>query len=167
MHHELSLIPNWTLLIQLGLFLASFLVLHFLVFKPYQALLHARHEKTIGLKEKAEEAQQKALQYKEEYEIFMRAERKKIAAFADEERRKISEEERLIIQTSRDQVAGELGSLRQRVNQEKDQARKELTPLIPEYSSLIASKLTGQKIKIPSTKFDSTKGASADQPILS
>lgn len=167
MHHDLSLIPDWTLLIQLGLFLASFLVLHFLVFKPYQELLHARHEKTAGLKEKAEEAQVKAQQYKEEYEVFMRAERKRISTFADGERQKISEEERTIIQAARDSVAGELGALRQKVGQEKEQARKDLTPFIPELSSLIASKLTGQKIKIPAGKTEAQKGSSTEQPTLS
>lgn len=166
MHHELSLIPNWTLLIQLGLFIASFLVLHFLVFKPYQALLHARHAKTVGLKEKAEEAQVQALKYKEEYETFMRAERKKIAAFSEGEKRKVSDEERTIIQAARDKVADELGALRSKVNSEKEQARKELAPTIPEFSSLIASKLTGQKIKVTASKTDTKKGASAEQPSL-
>lgn len=167
MHHELSLIPNWTILIQLGLFLATFLVLHYLVFEPFQELLHTRHSKTTGLKEQAEATRQKAAQFKEGYEAFMKAERKKISAFAEEERRKVSHEERTIIQAARDKVAQELSQLRQRVSQEKEQVRQELTPLIPEYSSLIASKLTGQKIQVTAGKVEAMKGVSADQPTLS
>ncbi len=166
MHHEFSMQLDWTALIQLGLFIASFLVLHYLVFRPYQALLHARHEKTAGLKEKAEHAQEEAKKLKEDYENFMRTERKKVTTLVDEGRRKIADEERTIIQTARDQVAAELGSLREKVKVEADAARRELTPQIPEYASLIASKLTGQKVHVTASKVDAKKGAGSDQPTL-
>ncbi len=152
--------------IQLALFLASYATLHFLVFKPYQALLHARHEKTAGLKEKALEAQEKATKYKEDFEVFMKTERKKVGEFSEKERSKTAGEEMKTIQAARDEVAGELGALRQKVKTEADQARNDLMKLVPDYSSLIASKLTGQKIKVTGVKLDDKKGAATDQPEL-
>lgn len=166
MHHEFVLIPDITIVFQLGLFLASFLALHFLVFKPYQALIHARHEKTTGLKEKALEAEEKAKKFKEEYETFMKGERKKVAGFLEEERRKTSDAERGVIQAARDEVAGELGALRKKVDEEAGAARKELLKLVPDYSSLIASKLTGQKIKVTGVKIGNKEGPASDQPVL-
>lgn len=166
MHHEFALLPDWTIGIQLALFLASFMTLHFLVFKPFQTLLHARHEKTTGLKERAVGAQEMATKFKEDYETFMKTERKKVAEAADKERAKTAAEEMKTIQAARDEVAGELGALRQKVKAEADQARGELLKLVPDYSSLIASKLTGQKIKVSGVKLDSLKGSASDQPEL-
>src|SRR5437868_2662854 len=103
-----ALIPNFTLLIQLGLFFASWAVLHFLVFRPYLALVHARHEKTAGLKEKAIADREKAERLKNDYETFMKAERKKITTWTDAERKKIAEEEQQTIQAARDEAGRDL-----------------------------------------------------------
>ena len=60
MHHEPSLLPALMegtyiplkMLIQMGIFFASWATLHFLVFKPYVGLIKKRKEKTTGLLEK-------------------------------------------------------------------------------------------------------------------
>jgi len=151
MQHEPSLIPNFTLLIQAGIFFASWLVLHTLVFRPYVALLKARREKTVGLLDKAARARVKTAQLQQEYETFMKAERKKIVEWTDEERKRINEAERKIIAQARDEVGGELQGLRAKIATDTERARKDLLPQIAEYSSYIVSKLVGYTVKVPPT----------------
>src|SRR5688572_33239449 len=128
MHHEPSLIPNFTLLIQLGIFLASWLVLHTLVFKPYVALIEARRSKTTGLVERAAKAKSRAAQLQAQYEQLMKEERKKVTAWTDAERKKVGDAERDIISAARDEVAKELQVLRGKLQADTEKARKDLLP---------------------------------------
>jgi len=151
MHHEPSLFPNFTMFIQMGIFFASWAVLHFLVFRPYVALIKLRKAKTVGLLEKAERDRVEAAQLQEKYETFMKAERKKIVAWTDEERKKINDAEREIVSAARDAMGKELSGIREKIKTQTDQARKELLPQIGEYSSHIVSKLVGYTVKVPAT----------------
>ena len=146
--HGPSLFPDYTLFIQLAIFLASFLVLRALVFKPYLQLLALRRERTIGLQEKAAKDMERAVKLEADYENFMRAERKRIAQWSDDERRKIAEDERRIVQSAREAAADELLAVRKKIATDAEQARRELTPLVNEYSSQIASKLLGRKVSV-------------------
>ena len=165
MGHEPSLAPDITLFVQMGIFFLSWLVLHQLVFKPYLALLELRHAKTTGLKEQAIADEEQALQIRARYESFMKEERKKISAIVDEEKGRVAEEEREIVQKVRTKSAEDLRTLRGQVQTEYDRARKELLPHVGEYSSHIASKLVGYRIEVPNQGFDISK-ATAIQPTV-
>jgi F-type H+-transporting ATPase subunit b len=146
--HGPSLFPDITLFIQLGIFLATFLVLRALVFKPYLHLLALRRDKTVGLQARAAKESERASKLQADYENFMRAERKKIAQWSEEEQRRVGDEERKIVQTARDGAAVELQGVRQKISADAEQARRELAPLVNEYSSQIVSKLLGRKITV-------------------
>ena len=163
--HEPVLLPDVTLFIQLGIFFACYFVLKFLVFKPYLALLNHRREKTIGLREKAVAASERTEKLRADYETFMRAERKKVAGWTDEERKKVSDEERRIVQEARDQVATDLAALRTRVATEVERARRELMPSVAEFSSQIASKLVGHKVRISPTTAEAGKSPSTEPTV--
>src|SRR5262245_7314670 len=110
--------PDSTLFIQLGIFLASFVVLKFMVWDPYVKLIHLRHSKTEGLKEAAEKAKVDALTLKNEYEAFMKNERKRVSNWTEEERKKIQSQEKEIVSAARDEVARHLESVRAKINAE-------------------------------------------------
>ena len=148
MGHTPVLIPDWTLLLQMAIFFACYFVLRFLVFKPYLALLRARKAKTVGLREQAAGDRQRAEQLQEQYDAFIKAERKKLSTWTEEERKRVNDEERKIVQDARDAVGNELQTLRTKIQSDYDRARKELLPLISEYSSQIVSKLTGKKVTV-------------------
>lgn len=151
MHHEPVLVPDLTLFIQMGIFFASYFVLNALVFKPYLALLKARREQTVGLREAAERDRENAEKLKLEYETFMKAERKKISAWQDEERKKIQDEERTRIQTARDQAAKANEAARAVLDEEKAKAFQSLQSSVNEFSSAIVSKMLGRKIQVSGT----------------
>jgi F0F1-type ATP synthase membrane subunit b/b' len=148
MGSESELLPNATLFVQLGLFLICYFMLKTFVFGPYLRLLELRREKTSGLKEKAASDSIRAEKLKGDYDAFMKTERRKLSGWLDDERKKVSEEARSIIQGAREGVAVELKGRRAQIQKEAEEARKQLAPLVGEYSSLIATKVVGRKIKV-------------------
>ncbi len=161
MEHETSLVPNWTLFIQMAIFLASWVTLHFLVFRPYLALIIRRHEKGAGLKEKAASMTERAKALRDQYEIRLKEIRNRISLWVEGERKKIAEEEKGVIQKARDAASSDILASRNAMNVAVGNARKELLPKIEEYSSQIVSKLVGYHVDVPkkfaeSAKFEET-----------
>lgn len=151
--------PDYTLFIQLGIFLACFVVLKFMVWDPYVKLIHLRHSKTAGLKEAAEKAKVDAQRLKTEYETFMKNERKRVTTWTEEERKKIQDQEKDIVSNARDEVAKHLDAVRKNIDADTAAARKELEPLVADFSSRIVSKLVGYNVTVPT----STKHANKEQ----
>ena len=142
---EFSVDPK-QIAVQFGLFGASYAVLKTVLFNPYVELLHLRKEKSTALKEKIAAARVRIAHLKEEYDGFLKGERKKISTWQDSERQKVAEEERAIIEKARNQVADQLSKSRKEVDDQVALARKELLPLVSDYSGRIVSKLTGKQI---------------------
>lgn len=165
MGSQAVLIPNFTLFIQMGLFFISYALLHFLVFVPYLRLHDARRAKTSGLKEKALQEREKAEKLREEYDTFMKAERRKAAAWTDEEKKKVAEEERAIISQARDSVGEELKKAREATAQETERVRRDLAPQVVEYSSQIASKLLGRKVSVSASSAASAKRTNTESTV--
>lgn len=165
MHGAPNISPDFTLFIQMAIFFASWLVLHFLVFKPYLALIEARRAKTVGLVDQAAKARVKAAQMETDYDVFMKAERKKITDWADGEKRKIGEEERDIVGKARAEVTIELETLRKQVGSELEEARHNLLPHVADYASHIVSKLVGYHVKVPTTATEVKKKTDAESTV--
>lgn len=159
-------IPNWTILLQLGLFFISFYFLNTFLFKPYLALLDARKAKTSGLKEKAihDKAQAEKLQHS--YEAFMRGERQRLSKWTEEERKKISEAERHEVQRARNEASEVLKKARVELQGAVAKARTELNPMVAEYSSQIASKVLGRKINISGSQVDTHARAPEAESVI-
>ncbi len=164
MHHEPVLIPNMTLLIQVGIFFACYFVLDSLVYRPYLALLRARREQTIGLKAAAEKDRAEAERLKASYEAFLKSERKKIGAWADEERKKVQEEERSRIQSARDAAAKTSEAARVVLEEETQKARKSLDGTVLEFSSAIVSKMLGRSVQVSPSVSKQDKGVETAVP---
>lgn len=148
--HAPAVSVDITLLYQLGLFLVSFFVLRFFVYRPYLELLSKREAQTSGLQEKSAGAIDKAAQLEQKYESFMREERQKIQAWADEKRRAAGNEEQAIIQTARNKATEELQVARGKIKADAERVHADLTPMVAQYSSELASKLIGREVKVTS-----------------
>lgn len=152
-----ELLPNYTLFIQLALFFGCYFMLKTFVFGPYLALLEHRREKTIGLREKASQDRQRAEALRVQYESFLKSERKKLVSWTDEEKKKIADEEKTIIQESRASVGKGLQTLRERLQLDMQKTREDLAPMVTEYSSQIASKLLGRKVNVSGVSMNRTE----------
>jgi predicted DNA-binding protein (UPF0251 family) len=80
----------------------------------------------------------------------MKVQRKEVAHWLDEEKKKVADEERALIEEARNKVAKELAASRKAAEEQLDIAKKELLPLVGDYSSKIVAKLTGKKVTISS-----------------
>ncbi|MBY0371827.1 ATP synthase F0 subunit B [bacterium] len=146
--HEPVLTPDLTFFIQMGIFFATYFVLNHLVFKPYLALLKARREQTVGLTEAAEKDRAEAVRLQREYELYVKAERQKNAAWADEERKKIGAHEQSILQTARSAASAANDAARASLEEETQKARRSLESSVQEFSSAIVSKMLGRKVQV-------------------
>jgi len=146
---DLNLLPT-QIGIQLGIFFASYTVLNKVLYKPYLELARARQAKSTDLKAKSAHQKEELQKFKEEYEVFMKKERKEVAHWVEEEKKKVAEEERAIIEAARNKVAKELAESQKQVEEQINIARKELLPTVGEISSKIVAKLTGKKVTISS-----------------
>lgn len=148
MGHTPVLIPDYTLFIQLAIFLATYLVLRTFVLKPYGELIEKRHERTTGLREAAEKNRQEAERLREEYERFMIEERRKVAHWVEQQRHKTAEEEKAILADARAATGAEIDSVRGRVLTEVEAAQEALTAKVPEFASLMASRVLGYAVHV-------------------
>lgn len=151
--------------IQLALFLSSFAVMKILVFKPLIELFHIREHKTHGFKEEAEQTKHKVAKLKEDYGAFIKAEHKKNSTWLEEEKKKITDEEQKIVQSARDEASKRLEDLRRQIGTDTTKARTELTPMISDFASRIASKLIGKAVNITGDKVDLKKNK-AERPVV-
>lgn len=137
-----------TILIQAGIFVACYGVLRSLVFGPYLKLLEARHARSTELKLGAEQRAADAEKLKEQYETLMFSERRKIQQWIDNERGKIADEERAVIQRARDSSAEMLRNFRLQLAQQTADVRKTLLPKAGEFASQLASVILGKKVVV-------------------
>lgn len=153
-------------LIQLALFLASFVAMKVLVFKPMLELIHVREHKTHGLKEEAEIAKQKSAKLKTDYDTFLKTEHKKTSQWLDEEKKKITAEESKIVQSARDEASQKLEGIRKQISGDTEKARGELAPLISDFASRIATKLVGKTVKISGADTAGLKKNLNNRPVV-
>lgn len=138
-----------TILIQAGIFVACYGVLRLLVFGPYLKLLEARHARSTELKSDAERRAADAEKLKEQYETLMLSERRKVQRWVDNERRKVADEERAVIQRARDGSTEMLRNFRLQLTRQTVDARKALLPKVYEFASQLASAILGKKVVVP------------------
>ena len=93
-----------TFYIQFAIFVAIFLIVPALFFKPFQKLIEARHQKTVADRERAEELVKQANAKLEEFKTRMTEER--LRARAEHERviAEVKAEESKIIGVARDEA---------------------------------------------------------------
>lgn len=148
MDHGPVLIPDSTIVIQIGLFFTAYGLMNHLVFKPYLSLLKIRRGRTSDLVKQAGKDRLRAQELTVSVDHALREERKKINQWLDDEKKKISEEERLILSKARQQASLELETARVKIGEEVAEARQKLAPMVQDYASQIATRLLGRKVTV-------------------
>ena len=132
--------------IQLVLFLVTYLILHFVLFKPYFAAYNERISRTMGRAELAEKylAESQALQG--EYENKARQLSAQYKAIFDESRLKAQKESDQTVSQARQAAKSQLESMKQKIRGELENARKDAQKEIPTVTSAITSRLLGKEL---------------------
>jgi F0F1-type ATP synthase membrane subunit b/b' len=138
-----SLGINSTVWIQLCLFLVTFIILNFLVFRPYFAAHFERHKRTAGAKEDTSAilATNESLQH--EYERKARDVNDKSRLAFEKAKNEALQEQANILGQARESASTQVKMSRERLEKELAAARSQLTQEVREIGVIIANKLIG------------------------
>jgi F-type H+-transporting ATPase subunit b len=137
---------NETVLPQLLIFLYAYIILYFLVFKPYLAAYNVRKEATVGSQENA---QQIALETKDlhfKYEQKAKEINHQIKSIYDNARREAGKLQEEIIQKARAEADLLMKQNRTELTKAVGQTRDELKKTIPDLSQAISNRLLGKEV---------------------
>jgi F-type H+-transporting ATPase subunit b len=132
--------------IQLAIFLAAFLVLRSLVFKPVMALFDAREAAMEGSKREAETLEADANQKREQSEAELRSVRQKSNEDRDKLRNAAQQHARELAEKARRENTATLGSAKAQLESEAKDARQNALNDAPALARQIAEKLLGRSV---------------------
>jgi F-type H+-transporting ATPase subunit b len=138
---------NSSLFIQVGLFIFLMLVLNQIFFKPFLRFLEERQEKIQGDERKAVKLQEKAEQYRVQFEEGLHTGQVQ----ALDEKGRIQEagtqEGKLMVDTVQQEVAGEMPKIKAQIAQESQQVMTELERQQGAMAKEIAEKILGRSLQ--------------------
>lgn len=143
-----SLGVDETLWMHLACFLASYLALTQLVFKPYLKAFHEREKRTVGNEEHAARLIEQAQDLHGQYEQRAKVINSQIKLAFDSSRGEALKEYDRLLQAARDQATKLLEETRAGLSKEIQNARKTLSGEVPAISLAIASKLAGKDLSV-------------------
>jgi len=142
----MSLLPDYTIIVQLGIFLFTVLIINVLLFKPVLKTLAERDSRTRGNEDEAEALSKKTEIKVHSYERRLTAARQRAA----EERRRIvkegADEERSRLDQARDVSVRQVEEAASQVAAERDAARADLSRQVQALAVEIASKVAGRQL---------------------
>jgi F-type H+-transporting ATPase subunit b len=144
----ISLGINPTLWVQLAIFLVTFAVLNFVVFKPYFKAFEERERRTVGSKEGTEQILIETSQLQSQYETEARQINDQIKSVFDLARQTAVADQAKIVNEARDQSAEKIKFSRADLEREIVVARQTLRKDITDIGSSITEKLIGKEASL-------------------
>lgn len=142
----LQILPDLTLLIQIGLFLVFIWVMNRLLFRPALGVLEERDQQIAGSREKAAELEARVAEAIASYEARIRETR----AEAERERVRLTQEaaqeEARIAAEGREQASQATEKIRAAIASETSIARRELEGQARGFAALIAERTLGRRV---------------------
>jgi F-type H+-transporting ATPase subunit b len=133
-----------TIFIQALLFLFLFVVLHFLLFKPWLEVKERRAARIGGALADASKLCEQADEAEASYEQRLAKARDEAMSLRSDSRREAEGEEAEIVGTARREAAAELESRKQTLEREVEQARGELSSRVEALASDITQQILGR-----------------------
>jgi F-type H+-transporting ATPase subunit b len=140
-----SLGLNWTLFVQMGVFLVVFVILKAVLFEPYFAAYRQRKERTEGQAEAAERYVHEAKDLEAKYAIRAQEINAQYKAIFDKNRSETMKECDRVIQDARGRAKSWTEQARTKIEKEVRDAKQQLSPDIPVISQMITAKMLGKE----------------------
>jgi F-type H+-transporting ATPase subunit b len=137
---------DWTIAIQLGLFLVMLVVCNKLLFQPYLRLRERRAEGIEGARAEAERMTAEADAKLTDYEKQLAAARSRASDEARKIRAEAAAHEREVTGAARATAVASIEEARTRVRTETEAARKELLPRAEQLGREMASRILGREV---------------------
>ena len=142
----LTVIPDWTVSIQLINFLFLIWVLNLILYRPIRKVLIQRKDKVTGLEESIEAATKDVQDKENAYATGIKDARAKGMEAKEKLLAEAADEERQIIEKINEKAQAELTSVREKVAKEADDARAALMKEVDGFAEAIGQKILGRAI---------------------
>ncbi len=138
---------NYTILIQLVMFVALVLILNKILYQPIFRIMDERRRLIDGNLEEAERLNREAQKALEEYEKALVEARQKAVKMVNEAKAKALEEQREALASVRREFEQTMAELKERLAKEEEEARKKLRQTVNVLAILIAEKILGRRLE--------------------
>ncbi len=135
---------NSTVYFQMILFSITFLVLNFLIFKPYLRAAEERESRTFGNEDAAQSLLDEARKLNEEYEKEAKELNAKLKTFFDDARTEAKKQYDEIVSSARSDADKTLSSSRAELAQQVEKARSEMKNQVGQVGEEMAAKILGK-----------------------
>jgi F-type H+-transporting ATPase subunit b len=142
----ITVIPNWTTIIQAANFLILVFILNIVLYRPIRNILVQRKEKIEGLEQTVDNATGDLVEKETTYANGIRDARKKGMQEKDALINAASEEEKEIIAKINADALAELNAVKEKVAQEADAAREALMKEVDTFANEIGAKILGRAV---------------------
>lgn len=142
----IDLLPNQTFFVQAGLFILTYLVLNFCVFKPVLRIIARRRELTLGAERESAELNARAETLIQEYTRGLQEARAQGIALKDKSLKEGQEESQVLLTQAREELEAHMEKTRQEISKETVEARLGLRKYTRELSRELVQKLLGRKV---------------------
>ncbi len=138
---------NYTILIQMAIFIALVLVMNKVLYQPFFRLMDERKRAVDGNLEEAKRLNQEAEKLLSQYEERLVEARQKAIRMVNEAKVRAVEEQREALAEVRREFEQTLTQLKAQLEREKEEARKKLRDTASFLAVLIAEKILGRRLE--------------------
>lgn len=142
-----SLGIDYTLFIQLGIYLVTFMVLYVTVFKPYYLASEERRKQTSGSFELAEQAEESIRRTQEKYQTRARQINDEIALVFKEQRTLAAKEAETLFEDANKKAKDILSQAQQKLSDQLEQTQPQLNLISKDVSAVIIEQLLTKRGK--------------------
>lgn len=142
----LTVIPDWTLFIQIANFLILIWVLNLILYRPIRNVLIRRQEKINGLEESIDVSHRDVQEKEQAFASGIREARMKGLEKKEVLLSEAAEEEKKILAKINEKAQADLAEVREKLAGEKDSVRAELMQKIDDFAQTIGQKILGRAI---------------------
>jgi len=142
----ITVIPNWTTIIQAANFLILIFILNIVLYRPIRNILIQRKEKIEGLEQNVDNATSDLAEKEATYASGIREARKKGLKEKDALVNAAADEEKAIIDKINAEALAELNAVKAKVAKEVDVARDALLKEVDSFANEIGAKILGRAV---------------------
>lgn len=141
-----TVVPDWSVSIQIVNFLFLIFVLNLLLFRPIRKILQERREKVKGMESAIESAGKNVQEKNAAFEKALRDARAKGLKEKEALVKQAEDEERRQIDSINSKALAELDEVRRKIRADAEQARQALQPQIETFAKEITQKILGRTV---------------------
>jgi F-type H+-transporting ATPase subunit b len=142
----ITVIPDWTLFVQIANFLLIVWVLNIVLFKPIRNILIQRKEKVTSLEQNVETSDREAKEKNEAFDAGIRDARAKGLSEKNVLLNEAADEEKEIVDKINQKAQADLAEVREKIAKDAEAVRASLQKEIDTFASAIGEKILGRAV---------------------